>query len=164
MQEVSPLAFFFTDCRMFELIKIKKKNFYTTIISIAAIILAVSAETLAKANNNALFEIWLTDNGFKLADEAQMYGVYLSATIFEYFLRLIVPFVYGLQTYFAYVKTGVGAVYKAIWAVILGAMLVITFLNFEIESFAYYVSAAAYVIIIISLLLIKKDPKKDIGG
>jgi hypothetical protein len=82
----------------------------------------------------------------------------------DYFFRLIVPVVFGLQTYFAHIRSGVGIIYKAVWAVVLGGMLIVTILNFDTSSPAYYISGVAYVIIMISLLRIKHNPQKNVGG
>ena len=97
-------------------------------------------------------------------DEAEQYQVYLGILMTEYFFKLIVPIIYGLQTYFAYVKSGVGIVYKAIWAVILIAMLVVTVMNFNMQSPSYYITTIAYIVTIIALLNSKKDSQKNIGG
>lgn len=147
-----------------ELIRIKKSIFYITIISIAIIIFTTSVDTLLNAKNVSSFQLWLKENSIDAANEAQHYQIYLGILMTEYFLKLIVPVIYGLQTYFAYVKSGVGIVYKAIWTVILGAILVVTVLNFNISSPAYYITAALYIVIIITLLNIKKETQKDIGG
>lgn len=147
-----------------ELIRIKKNIFYILIISVAVIILTISIDTLFNAKSVSSFQLWLNENNIDTVQEADYYQVYLGILMTEYFFKLIVPIIYGLQTYFAYVKSGVGIVYKAIWTVILGAMFVVTLLNFNIASFVNYITAIAYIVIIISILNIKKETQKDIGG
>ena len=93
-----------------DLIRIKKSIFYITMISIAVIILTISVDTLFSANSESSFQIWLADNSMGTFDESQQYQVYLGILMTDYFFRLIVPIVYGLQTYFAYVKSGIGIV------------------------------------------------------
>jgi len=149
---------------MLNLVKLKKATFYIMVISAAAIILSISVDTLLRANNDILFNRWLTENSFADGTDDQLYRVYLGSLMVDYFFRLIVPVVFGLQTYFAYIKSGVGIVYKVVWAVILGGMLIVTLLNFDTASPAYYISGIAYVIIIVSILRIKHNSQKTIGG
>jgi hypothetical protein len=149
---------------MLNLVKLKKTTFYIMVISAAAVILAISVDTLLRANNEVLFKSWLMESSFTDATDDQLYRVYLGSLMVDYFFRLIVPVVFGLQTYFAYTKSGVGIVYKAVWTVVLGGMLFVTILNFDTSSPAYYISGIAYVIIIISILRIKHNSQKTIGG
>ncbi len=145
---------------MLELIRIKKKLFYITMVSVALIILTISVDTLIKANNEVSFNIWQAENSLETLEEVEQYRVYLGILMVDYFFRLIVPMVYGLQTYFAYKKSGVGIIYKSIWSVILIAMLIVTILNFNTASLADYLTGISYIVIIITLLNIKKDSKK----
>ncbi len=149
---------------MLELVKLKKSTFYTLVISAAVIILSVSLDTLLRANSEVLYNGWLTENSYLTGSDEELYRVYLGSLMVDYFFRLIVPVVFGLQTYFAYVRSGVGIIFKAIWAVVLGGMLVVTLLNFDTASPVYYISCTAYVIIIVSLLRIRHNSQKTIGG
>ena len=149
---------------MLELAKLKKSIFYIMMISAATIIVSVSVDTLLRANNDVLYFNWLTENSFTAGSDDQFYRVYLGSLMVDYFFRLIAPVVFGLQTYFAYIRTGVGIVYKSVWAVVLGGMLMVTILNFDTASPAYYISVTAYAIIIISLIKIKHNSQKSIGG
>ena len=158
------MHFSFKDQHMLRLVKLKKRTFYIMIISAAAVILSVSVDTLLRANNDLLFNEWIAGGSFEINDSEQLYRLYLSSLMADYFFRMIVPVAFGLQTYFAFIKSGVGIVYKIIWAVIIGAMLIVTLLNFDPSSPVYYITSAAYVIIVISLLRIKHNPQKSVGG
>lgn len=158
------MHFYLKDPDMLNLVKLKKSNFYPMIIAAAAIILSISLDTLLRANNDVLFNSWMTENNFGTGSDDQYYRVYLGSLMIDYFFRLIVPVVFGLQTYFAYIRSGVGIIYKAVWAVVLGGMLMVTILNFDTSSPAYYISGVAYVIIMISLLRIKHNSQKTVGG
>jgi glutathionyl-hydroquinone reductase len=91
---------------MLRLVKLKKRTFYIMIISAAAVILSVSVDTLLRANNDLLFNEWITGGSFEINDSEQLYRLYLSSLMADYFFRMIVPVAFGLQTYFAFISPG----------------------------------------------------------
>lgn len=123
---------------------------YIILISLSFIILVMSLEVMMRVKDVALFDLWYT-NQVELSRQAA-FSVYVTGLLSVYFQSVIAPIVFGIHTYFAYVKIRVNKLFVFMWTVLLGGGLAMVIVNIQFDSIFYYIKVILYMILIGTVL------------
>jgi len=127
-----------------------KKHMYIMLISLSVIIFMTSMEMMMRVKDVALFDIWYQNHN-EVSREAA-FSVYVTGLLSVYFQSIIAPVVFGIHTYFAYVKIRINKLFVFMWTVLLGGGLAMVIVSRQFDSIFYYIIIVFYMILIGTIL------------
>lgn len=143
--------------------KLPTQKFYILIIACSVIIFSASLDVMLRVKDAALFNQWVDTNAL-VGDEAQLFSHYISIQLSVFFSKIIIPFIFGIYTYFAYTKLRINQLYVFMWTVLNLGGLAYTAVEMNLSSVLYYVSIIGYVVMLITILslvdLIRENKSK----
>ena len=141
-------------------IEMPKGVFYTIILICSVIILLTSLETLIKAKDLNLFEMWLSQREAninlinKTTDE--LYSTYLTVCLSTFFVRVITPMAIAIHSYFTFKNLRVNKLFIAIWIIIIIGSFALTFLGEQFYSIFFIGSGIGYLALILTMIYLGK--------
>jgi hypothetical protein len=131
--------------------KIPKKQFYTIMIILGVLITSLSLETMMKVKDLTLYESWFASVETDLSYN-DAFSVYVTANLALYAFKVIVPMMFGLHTYLAFVKIRINKLYVFIWTVLLAGSLGYIIVSRSFDSVFYYINIVSCVLLIGAVL------------
>ena len=131
--------------------KLPTSKFYILILSCSLIILSASLEVMFRVKDVTLFNQWIEQNKF-VGDEALLLSQYISLNLTVFFSKIIIPVMFGVYTYFAYIKLRINQLYVFMWTVLNLGGLAYTAIEMNLNSVFYYVSIIGYAVMLITIL------------
>lgn len=123
---------------------------YIILISVSFIILSFSLEAMMRVKDISLFNIWFESQSGVERDAA--FSVYVTALLSVYFQSVIAPIVFGVHTYFAYMKIRINKLFVFMWTVLLGGGLAYVVAGMQLGSIFFYLNIIIYMILIVTTL------------
>lgn len=139
-------------------VKLPKKQFYTLIAALGVILFALSAEVMIRVKDILLFEQWYDEalgSGLTAGYE-ELFDVYLSLNLSDFFFKAIVPMLMGIYSYFAYVKIRINKLFVFIWTVLLVGAAAYIAVGRNFSSVFYYIILALYIVAVFTVLSLIK--------
>ncbi|QNO15472.1 hypothetical protein HYG86_12195 [Alkalicella caledoniensis] len=135
--------------------KLPRKHLYFILVFCAVIIFAVSLETMFRVKDIGLYHNWvenmeLMDNPQVL--EAEIWNAYLTANLSHYFLTVIIPMIFSIHSYFAFVKVRISGLFVFLWIVLILGGLAYTAVELNFHSVFYYIRIVSYLGLTITTL------------
>lgn len=136
--------------------KLPKKQLYFILVSCAVIIFAASLETMMRVKDLTLFNQWYSDISMYYEElqytQDQMFNAYVTANLSYFFLTIIVPVIYGIHAYYAYIKLRISGIFIFLWVILSVGALAYTVIEYNFNSLFYYVRIISYLVLIITTL------------
>lgn len=143
--------------------KLPTSKFYKLIVSCSLIIFAASLDVMFRVKDMSLFNDWVEINQLQ-GEEAQLLSHYVSIHLSMFFSKIIIPVIFGIYTYFAYMKLRINQLYVFIWTVLNLGGLAYTVVELNLNSVLYYISILSYIVMLITILslveLIRENKSK----
>lgn len=130
--------------------KLPKKHMYIMLISLSFIIFSTSLEMMMRVKDVALFDIWYLEHN-EVSRQAA-FSVYVTGLMSIYFQSVIAPIIFGIHTYFAYVKIRINKLFVFMWTVLLGGGLAMVIVSWQFDSIFYYIKIVFYMILLGTIL------------
>lgn len=131
--------------------KLPTKKLYLILLSCALIIFISSLETMIKVKDTMLFNDWVESNQL-IGDNALLLNDYISINLSIFFSKIIIPVIFAIYTYYAYIKIRINQLYVFIWTVLNIGGLAYTVVELRLDSIFYYFNILGYVIMLLTLL------------
>lgn len=131
--------------------KLPTKKLYLILLSCALIIFISSLETMIKVKDTMLFNDWVESNQL-IGDNALLLNDYISINLSIFFSKIIIPVIFAIYTYYAYIKIRINQLYVFIWTVLNLGGLAYTVVELRLDSIFYYFNILGYVIMLLTLL------------
>jgi hypothetical protein len=131
-----------------------KKQYYFLLFSMAALLFFLSLDVIVRVKDYSLFLLWVEQNGDSVSSytEAKQFSMYMTANLSYYVIKSIIPILFSLQSYFAYIKTRISNIYLVVWGILIVGSFVYHILEFHFGSILYYCIIITYLIIIGTLI------------
>lgn len=131
--------------------KLPTKKLYLILLSCALIIFITSLETMLKVKDSTLFDNWLSSNQL-VGDKALFLNDYISVNLSIFFSKILIPVIFAIYTYYAYIKIRINQLYVFIWTVLNLGGLAYTVIELRLDSMFYYINILGYIIMLLTLL------------
>lgn len=131
--------------------KLPTKKLYLILLSCALIIFISSLETMIKVKDTMLFNDWVESNQL-IGDNALLLNDYISINLSIFFSKIIIPVIFAIYTYYAYIKIRINQLYVFIWTVLNLGGLAYTVVELRLDSIFCYFNILGYVIMLLTLL------------
>ena len=131
--------------------KLPTKKLYLILLSCALIIFISSLETMIKVKDTMLFNDWVESNQL-IGDNTLLLNDYISINLSIFFSKIIIPVIFAIYTYYAYIKIRINQLYVFIWTVLNIGGLAYTVVELRLDSIFYYFNILGYVIMLLTLL------------
>ncbi len=131
--------------------KLPTKKLYLILLSCALIIFITSLETMLRVKDSTLFDSWLSSNQL-VGDKAQFLNDYISINLSIFFSKIMIPVIFAIYTYYAYIKIRINQLYVFIWTVLNLGGLAYTVIELRLDSIFYYINILGYIIMLLTLL------------
>jgi len=131
--------------------KLPVKKLYIILISCAIIILTASLEVMIRVKDLAFFEEWIKVNHL-IGDRSELLSQFISINLSAFFSKIIVPAMFGIYTYYAYIKIRINQLYVFMWSVLNLGALAYTVIEWQLNSVLYYVSILGYIVLLFTIL------------
>lgn len=131
--------------------KLPTKKLYLILLSCALIIFITSLETMLRVKDSTLFDNWLSSNQL-VGDKAQFLNDYISINLSIFFSKIMIPVIFAIYTYYAYIKIRINQLYVFIWTVLNLGGLAYTVIELRLDSMFYYINILGYIIMLLTLL------------
>ncbi|MBS4535511.1 hypothetical protein GOQ29_07735 [Clostridium sp. D2Q-14] len=132
-------------------IKLPEKKLYIILILCAIIICLNSIEVMMNVKDIELYEEWISNQ-----EDIEDYELYVTWNLSYYFIKIIIPMVFGIYTYFASKYIRINRIYVYIWSILLLVSFIISLIELKFDSIFYYISILSYIILIFTLLYLIK--------
>lgn len=139
--------------------KMPRKHLYIILFTVASVILFASIEVMIKVKDLTLYETWAKST---MGITESSFNIYVTAQLSSYFTKIIIPMIFGVYTYFAYIKIRVNSLFVFMWSVlIIGSFgYNISDLNYgSIFFYGYIIGYFVLLMTVLSLLQIIQDSK-----
>lgn len=143
--------------------KMSKTRFYIIIILLSILIFSLSLEAIFLTKYIDNFDIWVEESKQFLEgdlSEEELFDLFISYRLFEYFINVILLIFYGIHSLFSYYKLGINNLFIFIWTVLLLGNFLILLASLEVNSFFYYFKLMIYLGLVINNLLLVKANKR----
>lgn len=139
---------------MHKTINLEKGQYYIIILLAIISLLSISMDSLFKVKDYLLFESWYSENignlgGYSLEEG---FNTYLNINLFSMILRGLVPVGLSINTYLAYIKTGINKAYIYMWLILLSLNLIFILIEFNRTSIFFYISSIGHLLLILYIL------------
>lgn len=131
--------------------RLPKKDYYRIVVICGLLILLASIEVLAKAKDLDYFNYVNRSLGEGGA-AAVTYGDFVVSLMASYLARILVPIGLGLNSYFAFMRSGISRVFIWSWGLFTFAALAFHVLSLELTSLLYYLSVLLYILLLYTLI------------
>lgn len=134
--------------------KLPKKNLMMILISSSVIILMCSIEVMIMTKDMGIYQSWLqtiSDQVQGLSD-AEVFSAYLTVQLSRYFLKVIVPVMVSVHSYYSYVKLRINKLFVFVWVVLTGGEIAYHLSAVNLQSVIFYISLFSYLFLIFSIL------------
>ncbi|GAB6109641.1 hypothetical protein [Fusibacter bizertensis] len=143
--------------------KLPTNKLYLILFSCALIIFITSLETMFRVKDVMLYNHWVEANQL-IGDKAQLLNDYISINLSVFFSKIIIPVLFAIYTYYAYIKIRINHLYVFIWTVLNLGGLAYTVVELRLDSVFYYINILGYVMLLLTLLslidVIREDKSK----
>lgn len=143
--------------------KLPTNKFYLILFSCALIIFITSLETMFRVKDVMLYNHWVETNQL-IGDKAQLLNDYISINLSNFFSKIIIPVLFAIYTYYAYMKIRINQLYVFIWTVLNLGGLAYTLIELRFDSIFYYINILGYVVLLLTLIslidVIREDKSK----
>ncbi|MDW7661182.1 MAG: hypothetical protein SCL54_07075 [Bacillota bacterium] len=139
--------------------KMPRKHLYIILFTVASVILFASIEVMIKVKDLTLYETWAKST---MGITESSFNIYVTTQLSSYFTKIIIPMIFGVYTYFAYIKIRVNSLFVFMWSVlIIGSFgYNISDLNYgSIFFYGYIIGYFVLLMTVLSLLQIIQDSK-----
>jgi small-conductance mechanosensitive channel len=139
-----------------------KKQYYIILFSLATLLMFLSLDVIIRVKDITLFLLWVEKNASMVDGmlEEEQLSLYVTSNLSYYFIKSIIPIFFGIQSYFAYIKTRIGNLYIAVWSVLFGGSMIYHILEFKFDSILYYIICIIYMVIMMTLLSLYNEINK----
>ena len=139
---------------MYKTINLEKGQYHIIILLAIISLLSISMDSLFKVKDYLLFESWYIENIGKLGGYSleEGFNTYLNINLFSMILRGLVPVGLSINTYLAYIKTGINKAYIYMWLILLSLNLIFTLIEFNLTSIFFYISSIGHLLLILYIL------------
>lgn len=140
---------------MDKIARLPKNKIYLLLVACAVVIFAASMEVLFLVKDSEMYALWARTMREIQPDQpiAQFsFDHYVASNLFQYFLRILTPMVFGIHSYFAYLKLGINNLFVFIWAVLLAGGAAYALIGANVYSVFFYLIMAGYLILFITVL------------
>lgn len=139
---------------MHKTINLEKGQYHIIILLAIISLLSISMDSLFKVKDYLLFESWYSENignlgGYSLEEG---FNTYLNINLFSMILRGLVPVGLSINTYLAYIKTGINKAYIYMWLILLSLNLIFILIEFNRTSIFFYISSIGHLLLILYIL------------
>lgn len=135
-------------------ITLEKGQYNILLISSVLVLLSISMEGLFRVKDYLLFETWHNQN-IRILGEVSLeesFNTYLKINLFSMILKVIIPMGLSINTYIAYIKTGISRSYIYIWLILLFINFLFILIEFNIYSIFFYINSIGHLILILYIL------------
>lgn len=139
--------------------KLPRKHLYIILFTIASVILFASIEVMIRVKDLNLYETW-ANNTIGINDSS--FNIYVTAQLSSYFTKIIIPMIFGIYTYFAYIKIRVNSLFVFMWSILIIGSFGYNISDLNYESIFFYGYIIGYLVLlltVLSLLQIIQDSK-----
>lgn len=139
--------------------KMPKKHLYIILFTVASVILFASIEVMIKVKDLTLYETWANDT-IGIAESS--FSIYVTAQLSSYFTKIIIPMIFGVYTYFTYIKIRVNTLFVFMWSVLIIGSFGYNISDLNYRSIFFYGYILGYFVLlmtVLSLLQIIQDSK-----
>ena len=139
---------------MYKTINLEKGQYHIIILLAIISLLSISMDSLFKVKDYLLFESWYIENIGKLGGYSleEGFNTYLNINLFSMILRGLVPVGLSINTYLAYIKTGINKAYIYMWLILLSLNFIFTLIEFNLTSIFFYISSIGHLLLILYIL------------
>lgn len=130
---------------------LKTKDYYRLIVPCGIIILLASLEILAKAKDLEYFN-YVNQSLQEAGNPNITYGDFVVSLMAAYVSRILVPVGLGLNSYYAYSKSGITRIFIWSWGIFTFAALAFHVLTLELSSMFYYALIILYIVLLLFLI------------
>jgi hypothetical protein len=129
--------------------KMPKKHMLLILLSIASVILFASLEVMIKVKDLTLYETWANNT---LGISESSFDIYVTAQLSTYFTNIIIPMIFGVYTYFAYVKIRVNSLFVFMWSVLILGSFAYNISDLNFQSLFFYGYIIGYLVLLLTVL------------
>ncbi|MBM7560790.1 hypothetical protein [Fusibacter tunisiensis] len=129
--------------------KLPKKQLYSILFSVALVILVASLEVLIKVKDISLFNAWSVQIENM---DGNLFDLYVSSQMSQYFTKIIIPMLFGVYTYFAYSKIRINSLFVFMWSILIVGSLGYSISDFNYHSVFFYGFLIGYTVMLITVL------------
>ena len=124
------------------------------LISSAVIIMMCSVEVMILTKDADVYRHWIQTLGNEVGGltDTQIFNAYLSVQLSRYFIKVIVPIMVSIHSYFAYVKLRINKLFVLIWSILTVGELAYHLSAMNLQSVLFYISLISYLFLIYSIL------------
>lgn len=106
-----------------------------------------------------IYREWLNklkELGEIIVEDVDYYQLYVSANLSHFFIKIIVPMILGIYSYFVFKRSKINKIFIYIWTVLLLGNLAFILIELKFDSIFFYINIICYIILIITLLSLNK--------
>ncbi len=136
-------------------VKMPKSKFYLILVFTSLLILSISLESIIRVKDISIFENWLNANNFSPTSDMEVeeaFNSYISLILTSMFLKLTIPMILSIHSYFSYRSIGINKLFVFIWTILLLGGLAYEIIGLNIASIFFYINIIFYLILIITIL------------
>ncbi|WP_425447883.1 hypothetical protein [Dethiothermospora halolimnae] len=136
-------------------VKIPEKKLYIILILCGLIIFINSMDVMIKVKDIELYNQWvlkLKETGDLNSVDGGLHDLYVTSHLSFFLIKIIVPMVLGIYSYFAFKYNKINKIYVYIWTIFLLGSLAFNLVELRLDSIFYYVNIVSYIILIITIL------------
>lgn len=136
-----------------------EKQMNIILFTVASVILFASIEVMIKVKDLTLYETW-ANNTIGITESS--FNIYVTAQLSSYFTKIIIPMIFGVYTYFAYIKIRVNSLFVFMWSILIIGSLGYNISDLNYGSIFFYGYIFGYLVLlmtVLSLLQIIQDSK-----
>lgn len=131
--------------------RLPKEDYYRIVITCGLLIILSSIETLAKVKDLEYFH-YVNSSLLGQGEREIAYGDFVVSMMAAYISRILVPVGLGLNSYFAYVKSGISNIFIWSWGIFTFAALAFHILSLELTSLFFYLIIILYILLLLFLI------------
>lgn len=134
--------------------KLPKKNLMMILISSAVIIMMCSFEVMFVTKDAAIYREWIKSIEYQMtgASDIEMFNAFISVNLSRYFIKIIVPVMVSVHSYYAYVKLRINKLFVFVWTVLVLGEVAYLLNAINLQSVIFYISLFSYLFLTFSIL------------
>jgi hypothetical protein len=133
--------------------QIPKKQTVVILSALSVLILFISLESMIRIKDLQLFRSWY--ESFEVSkmsiSESEAFNVYVTGQLALYFFRIVVPMIFGIHVFVAYVKLRINKLFIFIWSVLLLGSLAYRLVDKDYTSVFFYINSIGYGVVLWNL-------------
>lgn len=139
--------------------KLPQKYLYLILILCSIIIFSNCIEVMINVKDIDIYREWLNklkELGETIAEDVDYYQLYVSANLSHFFIKILVPMILGIYSYFVFKRSKINKIFIYVWTVLLLGNLAFILIELKVDSIFFYINIICYIILIITLLSLNK--------